>query len=161
MKLLPPCLFLVPHLLPQILLKWWPSYLQPLIPKGRVRLAKSIWENPAMTLGRAHNTITDDLWTSSEVSRPSLLTNWSVVTFTNWCRYFTQLLLLLIEFLHLLKVLTLLSSSGSQRIPALDDTLSDQWRKGSGGQFQGWFSWGWELEIKEGSDWGNEPSDKG
>ena len=78
-----------------------------------------------MTFGRAHNAITDDLWMSLEVSRPSLLTNWSVVTFTNWCRYFTQLLLLLIEFLHLLKVLTLLSSSGSQRIPALDDTLSE------------------------------------
>ena len=48
------------------------------------------------------------LMTSSEVSRLSLLTNWSVVTFTNWCRYFTQLLLLPIEFLHLLKALTLL-----------------------------------------------------
>ena len=48
------------------------------------------------------------LMTSSEVSHLSFLTNWSVVTFTNWYRYFTQLLLLLIEFLHLLKVLTLL-----------------------------------------------------
>lgn len=88
--------------------------------KGKSKAGKSVWENPAMTLGRAHNVITDDEL-KGLLSVP--LMNWSAITFTNLCKYFTQLLLLFIKFLHLLKVLILLSSSGSWRIPMFDSKL--------------------------------------
>lgn len=59
---------------------------QPLVPRGRVRLARAYGK----ILPRPLDELTTLLpMTSSEFSHPSLLMNWSVITFTNWCRYFS------------------------------------------------------------------------
>ena len=99
-KLLPLCLFLVPHLLPHLLLKWWPSHLQSLIPKGMVRLARASGKTFPWPLDELTMLLP---MTSLEASHPSLLTNWSIIIFISLCSYFTQLLLLLIEFFTLVK----------------------------------------------------------
>ena len=91
--------------------------------KGKNKTGISVWENRAMALRRAHNIITnDELKGLSSIP----LMNWLTITFTNLCRYFTQLLLLFIKFLHLLKALILFPSSGSWRIPMFDDRLLGQ-----------------------------------
>ena len=60
MKPLPPCLFLVPHIPLHLHLRCW-SYHSPWTSKvGKSKVGKSVWDDPATALGRAHNIVIDD-----------------------------------------------------------------------------------------------------
>ena len=102
--------------------RWRPSLLQPLAPKGRVRLTRVSRKILPLPLNELIMLLPT---TSLEVSHPSLLTNWSSITFITGAGILLSYFLFLIEYLHPLKFLTLLFFffSGSWWILVFGDRL--------------------------------------
>ena len=70
--------------------------------KGKAKIGKSVWEDPATALGRAHNVITNDELKGLSSVPSHELVNRHIHKLVQV--FYSAILILLVEYLHLLKI---------------------------------------------------------